>query len=689
MNFATLRTSSAAIALIAACATAASAQETAAPATAPVPAPAYATGVTPYAPDFFARVQPSTAYDMVVLLPGFRLTEGDADVRGYSGSGGNVLIDGQRPPSKQETLETILKRIPASQVRRLELVRGGAAGADMQGYSLLANVVRDRSARLSGRIEAQDAWYDHGYSAPRLAGEVSYTAGDRTLDLTGAVYREIDDEHGFGRRDRFAEDGTPIRLVDYAQPEGNKIIDATAGYRQPLLGGTIRLSGLFKDTKMFADIGYDISLPSIEHIDATERNHTRVYEGAARYERPLGASSEMELLASYRSTTLDGIDQELRVDGNDRNLSYSDGSETILRGLYRKRTGPVTLELGAEGAINVLDSANGYFEDGVAIPLPNANVRVEEKRGEAFANASWVMSPKLTLEGNIRYEVSRIEQSGDTAMTKTLSFPKPRARLTWAPTRHDQLRLLAEREVGQLDFADFVGSASITGGTVTAGNRDLEPDSLWRVEASYEHRFGTGSIVIAARHEWVSDVVDHLPVFANGTVFDAVGNIGKGKRDEIEANLNLPLDGFGVRGVTVQANALWLRSSVTDPSTGRSRRISGDEPLEAKITVTHDIPAMNLRWGGSFAFAERETSYKVDEIEANVLRNRLDLFAEYKPTDRWTFRVFGKNLTDSAAVRSRDIYTGVRGSAPLAYREIRTLRSGRYFGLTIQRNFAG
>src|SRR3546814_20548632 len=92
---------------------------------------------------------------MVALLPGFRLQEGNAEVRGYSGSGGNVLIDGTRPASKEETLETILKRIPARLVDHIELVRNSAAGYDMQGYALLANVVRNQEARLSGRSEGR------------------------------------------------------------------------------------------------------------------------------------------------------------------------------------------------------------------------------------------------------------------------------------------------------------------------------------------------------------------------------------------------------------------------------------------------------------------------------------------------------------------------------------------------------
>src|SRR3546814_18699861 len=70
-------------------------------------------GTTSYAADFFTRSQPTTAYDMVVLLPVFRLQAGTAEVRGSSGSGGNVLVDGTPPASKEDTHDTILNRIPA------------------------------------------------------------------------------------------------------------------------------------------------------------------------------------------------------------------------------------------------------------------------------------------------------------------------------------------------------------------------------------------------------------------------------------------------------------------------------------------------------------------------------------------------------------------------------------------------
>jgi outer membrane receptor protein involved in Fe transport len=283
--------------------------------------------------------------------------------------------------------------------------------------------------------------------------------------------------------------------------------------------------------------------------------------------------------------------------------------------------------------------------------------------------------------------MSRIAQSGDSSLVKTLAFLKPRALATWSVSGNDTVRLLAEREVGQLDFADFVGAASLTSGTVTAGNQDLEPETLWRAEAAFEHRFGSGSLVLTARREWISDVVDRVPVVAGGTVFDAVGNIGAGRRDELEANLTLPLDALGVKGVTVSGDLLFRRSRVIDPTTHVARHISEDKPVEAKLGITHDLSRWHLRWGANYVVGETKEQFKIDEVQTDRIGGRLDAFVEYKPNKQWTFRVFAANLTDSPTTRTRLAYAGLRGPSGVAFREERILRSGRYVGATVQRNF--
>ena len=335
----------------------------------------------------------------------------------------------------------------------------------------------------------------------------------------------------------------------------------------------------------------------------------------------------------------------------------------------------------------MLDSDNSLEEDGVAQPLPNGTVRVEERRGEAFASAGWPLSAEWRIEAGARFEYSRLEQSGDSTLAKSFFFPKPRVLLTWSASDRDRVHFLLEREVGQLDFEDFVGSASLSASTVTAGNPDLEPDRTWRVEAGWERRFmESGVVLLAVRHERIDDLIDRIPVIA-AVPFDAVGNIGTGRRNELELNLTLPLDRFGIRAGLLKSIALWRDSEATDPTTGESRPISEDLSREIAIHFSQQLLQVRVRWGIDATLASAAREHYFDEVRTERIGTQIDVFAQYEPSPAWNIRVFANNLTDRAAVREREIYDGLRSTAPLSYVETRTLAIGPYYGISVRRTF--
>mgnify|MGYP002653434957 CR=1 FL=1 len=75
--------------------------------------------------DFFAAQRPNTALDMVNRVPGFSIDNGSG-ARGFEGAVGNVLINNNRPASKNDSGSNVLGRTLANQVERIELIRGGA-----------------------------------------------------------------------------------------------------------------------------------------------------------------------------------------------------------------------------------------------------------------------------------------------------------------------------------------------------------------------------------------------------------------------------------------------------------------------------------------------------------------------------------------------------------------------------------
>ena len=646
-----------------------------------------ASQVTAYPPSFFAAVQPTSAYDMLTVLPGYVFNESDSDIRGFTGAVGNVLIDGSRPTGKQESLEAILRRIPATAVERIEVIRAGAPGIDMQGQTVLANVVRRRESQTRGSIEAESAFYERGFRAPRLAGEISHRTARDLFELSGVAGETVDDEHGFGSRRRTAPDGNLLKDSIYAQDEGARVREAAGAYEREVTDGQLRVSASVQLEKFAADIEENVTFPEFSSSLVREFEDERNVEFGAHFDRQFAGGRQVELLAIHRTSGEHGGELGIEEDAVTLFKQDADGSETIARGVLRWNQGQFSLESGIEAALNVLDSRNTLQEDGVDAPLPNGKIRVEERRGEIFANASWPLADAWRIEAGSRFEYSRLDESGDSTLSKSFFFPKPRVLVTWTRSDDDRLRLLLERDVGQLDFEDFAGSASLSSGTVTAGNPNLEPDRTWRLEVAWERSFmGTGVLLLAARHERIDDLVDRIPVMAEEP-FDAVGNIGDGQRTELELNLTLPLDRLGIRSGLLKTVAVWRDSSATDPATGESRPISEDLPREIQIHFSQQLPRTRLRWGLDLILASSSPEYYFDEVRIERLGTQLDVFAQYEPSPAWNFRLFANNLTDRSAIRERQIHDGLRGTAPLSYIETRTLNIGPYFGFNVRRTF--
>src|SRR3546814_1683128 len=132
-----------------------------------------------------------------------------------------------------------------------------------------------------------------------------------------------------------------------------------------------------------------------------------------------------------------------------------------------------------------------------------------------------------------------------------------------------------------------------------------------RATLSWEHRFGEdAALTLGWTHDRIDDVVDRVLVVTDDNVFDAPGNIGRGRRDTLSLDLAAPLDAWGIANGRIRTTVLWRSSSVTDPVTGRERGISGEKPVEGENEVSQELPALRASWGRLVEhIAERENKY--------------------------------------------------------------------------------
>ena len=644
-------------------------------------------GVLTYEAAFFADARPNTAYDMISRLPGFSFDDGNT-ARGFAGTAGNVLIDGQRPTSKTDDLQSILQRIPAADVERIEVIRGGTPGVDMHGQTVVANVVRKKGNSTQIVVDVEDNIFLDGHTVPNASVQYTHHAGDSTYEASLTRYGNFDDSVGNGYH-TITDVATGAVTRDRAHTTGMGTGGGFTGAATvPLFTGQFKVNLALQDTPFYSTATYFGQASTRYLIDDSASSNAEL---GLHWRGNLGASFELESLFLQRlghqsdrnSSNEPGLDELFS--------SVSDTGESIIRNTVRyQASDALTLETGLEGAYNYLDGTTGYTMNGASVPLPDAKAHVEEKRGEAFLQGTWKIASDWLLEAGSRFETSAISEKSDTIQSRSFFYPKPRAVLTWSPDKETQVRLRYERVVGQLDFSNFVATGSLGSTGVTAGNSNLRPDQRTQYALSFERHFwDKGALVATLMHEEITDVVDLVPVAGPSGSFDAPGNIGNGQNNEFDLVLTVPLDRIGVPHGLITSTNTWSLSSVPDPVTGAHRVISGERPQNLQLNFTQDIDRLKSTWGISYYNCWDEYYYRLTQTQHRyVLPPYISAFWEYKPTPSWSLHFEFVNLGRFIYRNKLFDYAGPRNTSPLTEVEERSIMSQPRFYIQIRKTFS-
>jgi hypothetical protein len=662
-----------------------------------------------YSADFFDRYQPNTALDMVERIPGFQLAD-VGDERGFGGAVGNVLINDRYPSAKQDSLTAILERIPASQVERIELIRGQVRNIDLLGQAVVASVI------LRSDIPAITRWdinirknFDHDPLTVRGAvsvsdkiGDIEYNAGvDYRKFASGEIGTEdIVDAGGLSTETRFEENFL-------TGGEGNGNINASTWFGKTLAKFNAKYG--FEDRQ---DEASSIRVPQLPGGEGREdfffdRGKQRLLEISADAERVMSEDFLAKGLLLHTRETNDTVATETRFDDTGARILFRVADAEVLETESIARLefdwsgwADHAVQINVEGARNVIESELVQTVDTgtgpVEVPVPGANTRVEENRGDILITDTWFRD-EYELTYGLGAETSTISQTGDVAQKRSFFFMKPQVSLTYSPTQARQTRVRLAREVAQLDFRDFVSATVFQDDDLALGNPNLKPESTWVAEISEERRFGELTVVKAtAFHHWISDVEDLLPLTPD---FEVPGNIGNGRRWGIEIEATVPTDFLGLTGSRLDIEFRLQDSTVIDPVTGNDRVLSGvsspSKPLPFRdenhyafgIAFRQDLEDARVAWGWDVRNRGERQLFKVNELDVRDEGTEFNVFVE---TTRWLglkIRLTGANLLDFEQLRYRSIFVGERELTPLDHRELQDRTDGRRLLLSVSGSF--
>src|SRR5574338_285113 len=687
------------------------------------PAAAQPGRTTVYEAAFFAQYAPRTALDIARRVPGFQLDLGaaqnGADVRGFAGTAGNIVINGARPSSKAESLETTLARIPAQRVVRVEVGPGDLFGADYAGKSQVLNIVMSAAGGIDANVTGSVRRLYTGRLVPDGSASALIRRGASTINVSGGFNNFLSHEEGtdaltctssvigeaacfpgvvdgdvIERRRKFNSyhDFNPYLSASWALERGaDKAIRVNARWSP----GQFDLEQRNRVTPTGAP----------EHDDSLIQDYDNsVFELGGDVTRPLaGGAIKLVGLATRRKRNnfdeyiqRDGLlDDGAVQNGGFEQTQIAQRNETIGRLSWtRQNLGQFSVEAGGEAALNTLDNSTELFivrPDGSKVKrdLPIENAKVEEKRGEIFVNVGRTLSPALRVDGGVRYEFSHLTVSGDATADRKLRFFKPSLSIDWKPGGGWHTQFSIKRTVAQLNFFDFVTVAELSTDRVNAGNQNLQPQRAWELRATAEHPIlGEGLFKLDLGYDRISMLQDRVLICDPdhpGECFDAPGNIGTGKHAFATLTVDAPL-GRVWKGLRVKFNGTVRRTRVEDPISGTMRNFSDFFPdWEWNLDVRRD--AGPFSYGFSLFDRDRFTFFRTDEFDVNYNgAPGFTAFAEYRPGPRTSItldvqHVFGK--------RTRVLFDPNRLNPDFVLNEFRERDRHLDFGITVKQSFGG
>ncbi len=607
------------------------------------PAQAVDPNVTAYPAGFFTEFRSITALDMIGRIPGFQF-DGGTSGRGFAGTVGNILIDGERPPVRSDSLQSILSRIPASQVLRIDIVRAGAGGVDMAGKAVVANVIRKPDGGIAGSVGGTLQANTNGRFSPNISVQAQRQANGRSIEGAFNAFGGSGDDDGL--RERRSPDGRLLLLgrsdgvYDYSGAE------ATSVYEGPLAGGRVRLNGLFE----YNYSGYDgtelLLIPTGQERNLSDYDQSKGEIGA-RWTRSLPRGMTMELLGSQQLIWTDSLGEYDTPDFTSQSINDETSGESIGSGSVKFAPlttpwGQVDFETGSEVAFNFVESATAFRFNDSTVLLPGDDTRVEELRSESFVSGVWAPRGNLSVTGALRYERSRITATGSGGEAQTdLSFLKPRLDISWTPRPNHSLAFRLERNVEQLSFGAFRASAAFSTGIFGRGNPDIRPAQLWINSLRYERVFDRqGSFVAELTHEEIDDVlgqvivIETLPGDTRPRVFNVTRNVGTARRDTARGTGRLPLDRYGMTGGVLSASLQVRRSQTEDPVTFLERRLSGEQPTSWSLGLSQNLVGQKISWNVSASSGQDTRSFAPSTLSSFSTGPSVNASITWRPDPR-------------------------------------------------------
>jgi len=673
-----------------------------------------------YSSDFFSQYNPVTANDMLDRIPGISLGGGGPGGRGGDrglGTGGNLLINGQRIAGKGNSARDQLDRITAAEVDRIEIIRDTSGALNVRGASEVINVILLASqSRSSTTVELVNR-LNHDDTL-ETGGSVAWSQQVGNFQALVNLEARPNYENRDNREVRLGPNNELVGTLFETNIRDQQEQTLSTNMSYSLGGHRMQLNALIsegdhprpvrRDFVDFTDAGL-VNRIEEEDVNREESN----WEVGGDYEFSFDDGSRLSVLFvannEIRNTVRERYSANPAEVGLSKNLfidSRQERQEFIVQGNYNFSINEAqSLRVGIESADTQLDSSlligsSSGSEPASAsvgglsplLSVSNPGTKVQEIRYEGFAFHNWTLSDRSSLESSLVYETSEISQTGAVSKTRDFQFWRPSFDYRFNITENFRFRGTVKRSVSQLSFSSFAATTNEEDRDLNAlaGNPELEPQTSWDYEGQLEYRLPNDGGVISSSISY-SDIDNYIGRI-NATIdpnepLSATGNVAPAKRWAMFNRASIRLNKLNLPNAILGMTLGLFDSEIIDPFLKTKQRIGGRGFVG--INFRHDITSLGLSYGIDYSHSIWGGNYDIDikTITRNDRERSLDLFVSKVWFEDWTFRLESDNTLDASRCRYRQRFNGTTIDGDISL--IQDSCSSRYrrLNLSIQTTF--
>ena len=673
-----------------------------------------------YTADYFSQYNPVTASDMLDRIPGVSLRGGgpgsDRGDRGL-GTGGNLLINGQRIAVKGNSARDQLDRITAAEVERIEIIRDTSGALNVRGASEVINVILLASqSRSSTTVELVNR-LNHDNTL-ETGGSVAWSQQVGNFQALVNLEARPNYENRDNREVRLGPNNELVgtlfetNIRDQQENTLSSNMSYSLGDHRMQLNALIREGDhphpVRRDFVDFTDAGL-VNRIEEEDVNKEESN----WEVGGDYEFSFDDGSRLSVLFVANNEIRNNVRERYSAnpaeEGLSKNLfidSRQERQEFIIQGNYNfSITETQSLRVGIESADTQLDSSlligsSSGSEPASAsvgglsplLSVSNPGTKVQEIRYEGFAFHNWTLSDRSSLESSLVYENSEISQTGVVNKTRDFQFWRPSFDYRFNITENFRFRGTVKRSVSQLSFSSFAATTNEEDRDLNAlaGNPELEPQTSWDYEGQLEYRLPNDGGVISSNISY-SDIDNYIGRI-NATIdpnepLSATGNVAPAKRWAMFNRASIRLNSLSLPNAILGVTLGLFDSEIIDPFLKTKQRIGGRG--FAGLNFRHDITSLGLSYGIDYSHSIWGGNYDIDikTITRNDRERSLDLFVSKVWFEDWTFRLESDNTLGASGCRYRQRFDGTTINGAISL--IQNSCSSRYrrLNLSLQTTF--